>query len=197
MYTIKEIHVMMSTEDGRKRQTLKKKAKAREAWHRPSGRTPARFSHWSRSCVTCRCGEREELLYWRELNQTKVQANPSLTVKLANTNPNSHPKFQIKIPLRSGCTVAAQRANQETSSEFPLVQRKVSQCVWVSSLEEEEWMAMTPACEGGAASVQRRSVLLPRPPLLLRPPSVFLCPRKRPHLRPREAAQLERTKEDP
>lgn len=81
-------------------------------------------SHWSSSCVTCRCGEREELLYWRELNQTKVQANPSLTIKLANTNPNSHPKFQIKIPLPSGCTVAAQRGNQAISSEFLLVQRK-------------------------------------------------------------------------
>lgn len=58
-------------------------------------------------------------------------------------------------------------------------------------------MAMMPACEGGAASAQRRSVLLPRPLLLLRLPFVFLYPRKWPHLRLREAAQLERTKEDP
>lgn len=49
------------------------------------------------------------------LNQTKVQANPSLTIKLANTNPNSHPKFQIKIPLPSGCTVAAQRQPAQNS----------------------------------------------------------------------------------
>lgn len=104
-------------------------SKSLRSWASSVKRTRARLRHWSRSCVTCRCGEREELLNWRELNQTKVQANPSLTIKLANTNPNSHPKFQIKIPLPSGCTAAAQRGNQAPSSEFPLVQRKVSQCV--------------------------------------------------------------------
>lgn len=67
MYTIKGIHVMMSAE-AMEATNAEEESRSLRSWSSSLDLNWASLPHWSRSCVTCRCGEREELLYRRELN---------------------------------------------------------------------------------------------------------------------------------